>query len=165
MVAELGVPVCVLEDQHQFILRHHVQHEGGDHDTIVPFLKEAKQRYPTLASCSTDRGFYTPENRETLDNLLDLNAMPRKGRHRKADRERETHPDFVEARRQHPAIESAINNLNHRGMSLVRTHGKVGFESTLALAVVATNVHRLGLVLKQKEKRRRKWLQARSRAQ
>ena len=90
VMAELGVPVCVLEDQHQFILRHHVQHEGGDKDMIVSFLEEAKQRYPTLASCSTDRGFYTPENREKLDNLLELNAMPRKGRHRPADRERET---------------------------------------------------------------------------
>ncbi len=42
--------------------------------------------------------------------------------------ERESHPDFVEARRERPAIESAIINLNRRGMSLVRTHHKVGFE-------------------------------------
>ncbi len=160
-----GVPVCVLEDQHQFILRHYVQHEGGDQDMIVPFLAEAKRRYPALASCSMDKGFYTPENREQLDKLLDLNVMPRKGRHRKADRERETHPDFVAARRQHPVVESAINNLDHRGMSLVRTHGKAGFDRTLALVVVATNVHRIGQVLKQKEARRRKWHQARSRAQ
>ena len=102
VIAELGLPVCVLEDQHQFILRHYVQHEGGDKDMIVPFLEAAKQRYPMLASCSVDRGFYTPENRQKLDTLLDLNVMPRKGRHRKADRERETHPDFVAARRQHP---------------------------------------------------------------
>ena len=165
VMAELGVPVCVLEDQHQFILRHYVQHEGGDQDMIVPFLAAAKRRYPALASCSMDKGFYTPANREALDELLDLNVMPKKGRHRKADRERETHPDFVAARRQHPAVESAINNLHHRGMSLVRTHGKAGFDRTLALVVVATNVHRIGQVLKQKEARRRKWRQARSRAQ
>ncbi len=30
VLAELGIPVCVLEDQHQFILMHHVQHDGGD---------------------------------------------------------------------------------------------------------------------------------------
>ena len=165
VMAELGVPVCVLEDQHQFILRHYVQHEGGDQDMIVPFLAAAKRRYPALASCSMDKGFYTPANREALDELLDLNVMPKKGRHRKADRERETHLDFVAARRQHPAVESAINNLHHRGMSLVRTHGKAGFDRTLALVVVATNVHRIGQVLKQKEARRRKWRQARSRAQ
>ena len=88
VMAELGVPACVLEDQHQFILRHHVQHEGGDKDMIVPFLAEAKRRYPGLASCSMDKGFYTSENREQLDKLLGLNVMPRKGRHRKADRER-----------------------------------------------------------------------------
>ena len=48
-------------------------------DMIVPFLAEAKRRYPALASCSMDKGFYTPENREQLDKLLDLNVMPRKG--------------------------------------------------------------------------------------
>ena len=78
VVAELGVPVCVLEDQYQFILRHHIQWEAGDQDMIVPFLTEAKQHYPTLRSCSLDRGFYTPKNREQLD--LNLNVMPRKGR-------------------------------------------------------------------------------------
>ncbi len=60
VVAELGVPVCVLADQYQFILRHHIQWEAGDQDMIVPFLTEAKKHYPTLRSCSLDRGFYTP---------------------------------------------------------------------------------------------------------
>ena len=46
--------------------------------------------------------------------------MPKKGRLRAPDRLRETHPDCVAARRQHPAVKSAINHLNHRGLSLVR---------------------------------------------
>ena len=95
VVAELGVPVCVLEDQYQFILRHHIQWEAGDQDMIVPFLTEAKQHYPALRSCSLDRGFYTPKNREQLD--LDLNVMPRKGRRTQEDLERKTAEAFVDA--------------------------------------------------------------------
>ena len=72
-----------------------------------------------------------------------------------ASRERERAEEFVAARRQHPAIESAINNLEHRGLNRVRTHGKEGFARSVALSVVATNVHRLGLILRQRETERR----------
>ena len=92
-----------------------------------------------------------------------MNAMPKKGGLNAADRARETAPAFKEARRQHPAIESAIHNLQVRGLSLVRTHGKEGFDRTVAQAVVATNVHRLGQVLKQHEKRRARWYKSRQR--
>ena len=161
--AELGVPVCVLEDQHQFILSHQVMHEGGDSDMIVPFVDEVQARYPTFQSCSVDKGFYTPANRAALDERLTVNAMPKKGGLNAADRARETAPVFKEARRQHPAMESAIHNLQVRGLSLVRTHGKEGFDRTVAQAVVATNVHRLGQVLKQHEKRRARWYKSRQR--
>ena len=164
VIAELGLPVCVLEDQHQFILQHEVLRTGGDSDMIVSFLKKAKRRYPAMTSCSMDKGYYSWSNRQELDRVLDLNVMPKKGGLTQEDWHREQAVDFAEARRQHPGVESAINNLNQRGLSLIRTHGEEGFVRTVALVVVAANVHRLGLLLKQKEKRRRRWHQARSRA-
>ena len=162
MPAELGVPVCVLEDQYQFILRYHALHQGGDQDMIVAFLTEAKRYYPWLTSCSMDKGYYTPTNRAALDQLLPLNVMPKKGRLREADRARETDPAFVKARQQHPAVESAINNLNHRGLDRVRTHGKEGFDRTVGQAVVAANVHRIGKILKQQDEGRHRWHEARN---
>ena len=56
---------------------------------------------------------------------------------------------FAAMRRQHPAVESAINNLEHRGLDRVRSKGREGFARTVALSVVALNVHRLGRVLRQ----------------
>ena len=35
---ELGVPVCVIQDQHQFILHHGVMWEGSDVDMAVPMV-------------------------------------------------------------------------------------------------------------------------------
>ncbi len=162
--AELGMMVTSMEDQHPFIVQHKVVRKGVDSDMIVPFMEKAKRRNPSLISCSMDRGFYSPSNREKLDELLELNAMPKKGGRTKEDMERELAPDFVEARRQHPAIESAINNLNQRGLSLIRTHGEEGFVRTVALVVVAANVHRLGLILRAKESRKIRWHAARKRA-
>ena len=162
--AELGLPVCYLEDQHQFILHHEVLLEGVDSDMIVPFVEEAQRRYPTLDSMSTDRGYWSPGNRTKLDKMLRVNALPKKGGKSKADQARESAPEFAEARQQHPAIESAIHNLNHRGLARVRTHGVEGFVRTVALGVVAANVHRLGQIVKAQQKRYEAWHQARRKA-
>ena len=162
--AELGMMVASMEDQYQFIVQHEVVRKGMDSDMIVSFMEKAKGRHPSLTSCSMDRGFYSPSNRERLDKLLDLNAMPKKGSRTKEDVDREQAPDFVEARRQHPAIESAINYLNQRGLSLIRTHGEDGFVRTVAHVVVAANVHRLGPILRNKERRNIRWRAARKRA-
>ncbi len=109
---------------------------------IVGFIGEAMKRYPSLTSCSMDKGFYSAKNRDALDELLDLNVMPKPGYRNAKQRERESHPDFIKARQQHPAIESAINNLQQRGMGLIRTHGKEGFDRSVGLAVLAANIHR-----------------------
>ena len=64
-------------------------------------------------------------------------------------RDREQGETFVVMRRQHPAVESAINNLEHRGLDRVRSKGPDGFARTVALSVVALNVHRIGRLLRQ----------------
>ncbi len=147
---ELGVPVCVLEDQHGFLLHHEILWKGGDTDIAVPMIEAAQTRYPDLRACSFDRGFHSPANRLRLDALLEHNVLPRKGRLAKVDRIREEDPAFVEARRQHPAVESAIHNLEHRGLDRVRAYGADGFARAVALSVLAFNLHRLGLLLRRR---------------
>ena len=84
-----------------------------------------------------------------LDEVLVDNVLPKKGRLSKAERDREQGETFAAMRRQHPAVEPAINNLEHRGLDRVRSKGREGFARTVALSVVALNVHRLGRVLRQ----------------
>ena len=126
-------------------------------------MEAAKVLYPTLVSCSMDKGYHSPRNRAELDRLLDLNVMPKKGKWSKADRARETAPEFAAARRKHPGVESAVNNLNHRGLDRIRTHGVEGFVRTVALGVVAANVHRLGQIVKKQARQSERWHRARRR--
>ncbi len=119
---ELGVPVAVLEDQHGFLLHHRILWEGSDVDHAVPMIREAQARFPDLRLCSFDRGFHSP--RVALDELLDM--LPKKGKLSRADREREAETTFREMRQQHPAVESAINNLEQRGMDRVLSYGAAG---------------------------------------
>lgn len=151
---ELGVPVCILEDEHGFVLHHEVMWQGEDVDHAVPMVEASQARFPDLRAVSFDRGFHSPENRIRLDDLLDHNVLPKKGYLSQADREREGDDEFVAMRRQHPAVESAINNLEHRGLDRVRAHGAEGFDRVVALSVVAFNIHRIGLLLRRKTRRR-----------
>ena len=113
-----------------------------------------------VAVCSFDRGFHSPANRAQLDAMLDLDVLARKGRLSVAERERESAPAFAQARRQHPAVESAINNLEHRGLDRVRSHGAAGFAHTVALSILAANLHRIGVLVRRRmreaQRRRRR---------
>ena len=146
---ELGVPVCIIESQFQFILHHEVMWKGSDVDFAISMVKITKEMFPDFCAVSFDRGFHSPANRACLDQILDDNVMPRKGRLSKAEQDREQGETFVVMRRQHPAVESAINNLEHRGLDRVRSKGPDGFARTVALSVVALNVHRIGRLLRQ----------------
>ena len=73
-----------------------------------------------------------------------------------ADRIREGAETFVVLRRKHPAVESAINTLEHRGLDRVRAHGAGGFERVVGLSVLAFNIHRLGLLLRRRRQVLRK---------
>ena len=136
------------------------QRRGLGQDYVVHERGQASLSLYTLLH----KGYYSPLNRAQLDSILELNVMPKKGGPSKADRAREDAPAFVKARRQHPAIESAINNLNQRGLDRIRTHGLDGFVRTVALGVVAANVHRLGQMVKQQLKASQKWPNARRKA-
>ena len=146
---ELGVPIGIAEDQYQFILHYEIMWTGSDVDFAVPLVEITKELFPDFCAASFDRGFHSPANRTRLDELLVDSVLPRKGRLSKADRDREQGETFVAMRRQHSAVESAVNNLEHRGLDRVRSKGREGFARTVALAVVALNVHRLGRVLRQ----------------
>ena len=149
---ELGVRVCVLEDAMGFILHHKVMERQTDDKVAVEMVTEAKAQFPNLRLCSFDKGFYTKENREQLQGILDKVVLPKKGRWSKQDRLIESEEEFVAARRQHPAVESAINALEVHGLDRCLDHGLDGFTRYVALAVVGRNIQKLGSILLQREK-------------
>ena len=153
---ELGLSVCVLEDQHGFILHHIVMQKVTDECVAVPIVQQTKERYPTLWGCSFDKGFWTPENRRGLAELLDFVALRRKGKTPEAEKMEQTHPEYQRAYRQHPAVESAINALENHGLDRCPDHGIGGFRRYVAMAIVARNMQQLGSILFQTAKERLK---------
>jgi hypothetical protein len=153
---ELGLRVCVLEDQHRFILHHQVMEKVSDEHVAVAMVEETRKRFPLLASVSMDKGFHSRANQRDLAALLDRVVVPKKGKLSAADTERESHPEFVRLRRRHSAVESAINALEVHGLDRCRDHGIRGFKRYVALAVVARNIQRIGAILYEQDREREK---------
>ena len=153
---ELGVKVCILEDQHQFILHHQVMEKQTDEQVTLEMVGQAKKRFPNLNACSFDKGFHSPANQIALKEQLDLVALPRKGKLSVQAQAEEQTPEFARARRAHSGVESAINALEVHGLDRCLDHGIEGFKRYVALAVVARNIHRIGAILWQQEQEREK---------
>jgi transposase, IS5 family len=147
---ELGLCVCIIEDQHGFILHHHVMEKQKDVEIAVMMVTEAKRRFPDLTGCSFDKGFYNPVNRQALQVILDDLVMPKKGKLSKTDKVIEHSNEFIQARRKHSAVESAINSLENHGLDRCPDRGIVGFKRYVALAVLARNIQILGAKIRQK---------------
>jgi len=153
---ELGLKVCVLEDQHGFLLHHRVMEKQTDEQVAVAMVTEAKKRFSELNSCSFDKGFYSPANRQQLAEVLDRVVLPKKGKLSLKDKEIEQSEEFIQARHQHSAVESAINAVENHGLDRCLDHGIKGFKRYVALAVVARNIQTLGNLIQQRELNRLK---------
>lgn len=151
---ELGLRVCILEDQYGFILHHHVMEHQTDDQVAVLMVQESQTRFPTLDQCSFDRGFHTPENQMKLKDLLDHVILPKKGRLSKAQALHENSDAFREAKRQHAAVESAINALEVHGLDVCPDHGLEGYKRYVALATVSRNVQKLGAIIRDRNRQR-----------
>ena len=143
---QIGVTDVQVRGPRQWRMLAGADRVGSAVDVAAPMVREAQAQYRELRACSFNRGFHSPDNRIKLDALLDLNVLPTKGYLSRADRER------ASADGSNPAI----SGLEHRGFDRVRNHGADGFARTVALSVLAANLHPIGLILQKRERKRRR---------
>ena len=113
-----------------------------------------KAQFPNFDACSFDKGFHSPENRQQLKNLIDQVVFTQKSKLSKADQEREYAPEFRHAKKQHSAVESAINALEVHGLDKCPDHGIDAFERYVTLTVLSRNIQKLGTIKRDKERQR-----------
>lgn len=159
---ELGRRVAIVEDQHGFILDYYIGKQKTDDQIAVPLIRSAKTLFPQIVSCSFDKAFYKPKNKEELKPYLALLVMPKKGKRNKAEQLEESNPEFQKAKMQHSAVESAIASLQNHGLKKCRNKGDIGFNKYVAVGILAFNIHKLGAIIQEKhrksESRRKKYL-------
>ena len=151
---ELGLRVCIMEDSHGFILHSQVMQKTTDDKVAVPMVKATKAKFPSFNACSFDKGFHSPANQTDLKALIEQVVLPKKGKLSKANQEREYAPEFKQAKKQHSAVESAINALEVHGLDKCLDHGIEAFERYVGLAVLSRNIKKLGTIKRDMERLR-----------
>jgi len=101
---ELGLRVCILEDQYGLILHHRVMEKETDDKIAVSMVESAQNKFFNLKGCSFDKGFYSPGNKKVLRNMLDSLVLPKKGKRNKIEYQEETTKEFIQFKRKHSAV-------------------------------------------------------------
>ena len=148
---ELGHLLLVTSDQYQFIVDYKVMEKQRDASQVSGLCERIKKHYPDekIKSHSFDKGFWSKDNLATLQGAgIAQVVLPKKGRHNKEDKERESGIEFKKLRNAHSAVESNINMLEHHGLNRCMDKGLHGFKRYAGLSVLAYNI--LGNELKAK---------------
>jgi hypothetical protein len=151
---ELGLRVCIMEDSHGFILHSQVMQKTTDDKVAVPMVKATQAKFPSFNACSFDKGFHSPANQTDLKAIIEQVVLPKKGKLSKADQDREYAPEFKQAKKQHSAVESAINALEVHGLDKCLDYGIDAFERYVGLAVLSRNIQKLGTIKRDMERLR-----------
>jgi hypothetical protein len=151
---ELGVRVCIVQDQFGFLLNHMVMEKKTDEAVAVQIMKESREIFPNIRQASYDRGFYSPGNKKNLEMILDKVVMTRKGKLTKEEIELENEEEYRKAKRAHRAVESGISALENHGLDRCLDHGIKGFKRYTAYSIVARNIQIVGNILIKKELKR-----------
>ena len=70
--------------------------------------------------------------------------MPKRGKKSKAETAAESDQKFVKLRRQHNAVESDINSLEHHGLDRCLDVGLEGYQRYVGSGALAYNLHVIG---------------------
>ncbi len=151
---ELGIRVCIMEDHQGFLLHHQVMQHKTDDKVAIAMVKATQAKFPGFKACSFDKGFHSRDNQAALNELLDQSVLPKKGKLSKVDKEREYAEGFIQAKRQHSGVESAINALQVHGLDQCPDHGIDGFERYVAMAVLSRNIQIVGAILRKAARER-----------
>lgn len=160
---ELGHLLLITTDQHQFIVDYKIMEKEKDPVQVKSLTHRIQQNFTgrKIYSHSFDKGFYSKDNLETLNQTsIEQVILPKKGKLNKEEKERESTPQFKQLRYAHAAIESNINMLEHHGLNRCVDKGLHSYKRYVGLSVLAYNLHILGNCLivqeKQKEEKRLK---------
>jgi len=151
---ELGHRLCVATDQHRLVQDYHVMIKEVDVNQSVPVADRLLGRYGagSIASMSFDKGFSREEDHQLLELYIPMVVMPKRGKKSEAEAQREGQKTFVALRKQHSAVESDINALEHHGLDRCLDRGLEGYQRYVGYGVLALDLHRIGNRLLQRQR-------------
>jgi transposase, IS5 family len=151
---ELGHRLLVATDQQQLIQDYAVLMKEAEVDQSIAVTDRLLGRHGagSVASVSFDKGFTRAADRELLSLYVPEVVMPKRGKKNAAEVERENGKRFVALRKQHSAVESEINSLEHHGLNRCLDVGLPGYLRYVGYGVMSYNLHVIGRELLARER-------------
>jgi len=140
---ELGKMLAITTDQYNLIVDYRVMEAQSDSEMVKPIAEDLTSRY-NIRSWSFDKGYWHKDNKALLEEHVENVVMPKKGKRNKQEEEEESQRQFKLLRNKHSAVESNINELEHRGLDRCPDRGHGHFKRYVGLAVSAYNLRRIG---------------------
>jgi hypothetical protein len=141
---ELGKKVSITSDQFGLILFHKIMNHEQDCDIVIEVADNVLNKYKSIASISLDKGHWRTENKELLELVIPLVVLPKKGKCNAEEKKIEGSKPFRHWKNKHSAVESNINELEHRGLDRCPDSGYYHFCTYVALGVCAYNLKKTG---------------------
>jgi hypothetical protein len=113
---EFGKKVSITTDQFDLIVHHKVMSDEQDRDVVVEIADAVLNKYKLISSMSFDKGHWRAENKALLELEIPIVVLPKLGKLNAKEKELENAQKFKYLKNKHSAIESNINELEHRGL-------------------------------------------------
>ena len=141
---ELGKKLTITSDQFHLVLHHKIMNQEHDRDIVVETGDKMLSKYKLINSMSFDKGHWVAENRDLLELEIPLVVLPKLGKCTAKEKEREENKEFKQLKNKHSAIESNINELEHRGLNRCPDRSYMRFAAYVAMGICAYNLKKIG---------------------
>jgi len=152
---ELGKMLSITTDQYGLIIDYYIMENESDSQVVLSIADRLLMKYK-IYSWSFDKGFWHKDNKWLLGTAVEKVIMPKKGKRNKHETEEEHTPAFKKLKNMHSAVESNINELEHRGLDRCPDRGYHGFKRYVSIGITAYNLHRIGKQLLKLELEKQK---------
>jgi hypothetical protein len=152
---ELGKKLSITTDQFDLIVDYQIMEHEQDRDIVIALADRLLSKYK-VGSWSFDKGYWGKENKQLLQLEVPKVIMPKLGKRNKQEEAEETGRPFKRLKNKHSAIESNINELEHRGLDRCPDRGYPHFKNYIALGICAYNLKKMGAKLLEEERERLK---------
>ena len=140
---ELGKKLCITTDQFGLIVDYQLMDHEQDRDIVIEVADRLLSKY-NIVSWSFDKGFWKKETKELLQLEVAKVIIPKLGKRNKNEEQEEHSTAFKKLKNKHSAIESNINELEHRGLDRCPDRGLPHFTRYIGLGVCAYNLKKIG---------------------
>jgi transposase, IS5 family len=148
---ELGKKLTITTDQFGLIVDYQLMDDEQDRDIVIEIADRMLLKYK-IDSWSFDKGYWNKDNKQLLQLEIPNVIMPKLGKRTKQENAEEESRLFKRLKDKHSAIESNINELEHRGLDRCPDRGIVHYKRYISLGVCAYNLKKIGHRILEQER-------------